>query len=1099
MLIALLITSQALALDPTRSIFQYNCQSWHRQNGLPANGVNAIAQTKDGYLWLGTPVGMVRFDGSEFKQLDVGHQPELRSSIVTTLFSSPNGGLWFGLERGAFGFCDGRQVQSRGKEEGGGVSQNVHAVLEASNGTIWVAAETESGMLSPQNTYEILPSLGTCDVTSICEGSRGRIWLGTTRRGLYYWQKGTLNKVQDDALDERIIRALAEDGSGNLWVGTELGALCYDSNFQKKQLPWPWYETRALHVDSHGMVWAGTSGGGIARYVQDHPVMFRQADGLADDFVLTISEDQEGSIWVGTRNGLSQFSDVKIPTFGKTEGLTADVNISVSPSHQGGLWVATTAGATWLDPISSPMNPVRMNLNNDSKNMYVKQVFEAKNGDVYLTDGSMNVEVFSQGKLVATYPNQTWPSAIAEDAHGVVIAVGGELYRASTNSFVPYAFNNDQKPQASWVFNMITDRDGGIWIASSDGIFRVKDGAYTEWTKQEGLADSKAISICEDRDGVIWAGLETGIARIKNGRVRNINRDNGLFDNIIYSIVPDDHGSLWVASGRGFYRVSLNSLNDFADGKTTRVDCDGYDGMDAVKSFERNQQDPSGCKTRDGRIWFPTAQGVAMMDPTNITRNPVPPPVYIHTVQANGRELEHTTNVTIRPGKGELEFHYAGLSYIAPQKIEYRYKLDGYEKDWVKAGTRHSAFYTNLKPGNYTFHVQACNADGVWGSTGASFSVVLLPHFYENGWFIALIVFAVVLLLAGIYGWRMGRLRRKQKKLQQAHDLLEKKVKERTAELAASNTSLKTEIEERKRVESEVDRIHRQLVDASRLAGQAEVASSVLHNVGNVLNSVNVSTTLLSERLQKMRLSNLLKAVQLIRDNGHDLARFITTDEKGSRLPDYLHELAQHLRTEQNDMLAELNGLSHNVEHIKEIVAMQQNYAKVSGTEEKVEISELVEGALKMHSGAYLRHSVKVLREYEPTPTLIVDRHKVLQILINVFANAKYACDENGRDDKIVNVRIKRRGEAAVAVEIRDNGIGITEENLTRIFSHGFTTRKNGHGFGLHSSALAAKEMGGMLTAQSEGLGKGAAFILELPLQPKHLKSPAMALDGIVI
>jgi signal transduction histidine kinase len=187
-------------------------------------------------------------------------------------------------------------------------------------------------------------------------------------------------------------------------------------------------------------------------------------------------------------------------------------------------------------------------------------------------------------------------------------------------------------------------------------------------------------------------------------------------------------------------------------------------------------------------------------------------------------------------------------------------------------------------------------------------------------------------------------------------------------------------------------------------------------------------------------------------------------------------------------MLVELNGLNHNVEHIKEIVAMQQNYAKVSGTEEKVEISELVEAALKMHSGAYIRHSVKVVREYEVVPALIVDRHKVLQIFINIFQNAKYACDQGGQPEKKVIVRIKRRGDDRVVIEISDNGIGISAENLTRIFSHGFTTRKDGHGFGLHGAALAAKEMGGSLTAQSEGIGKGATFILELPFISRQLK-----------
>jgi C4-dicarboxylate-specific signal transduction histidine kinase len=477
-----------------------------------------------------------------------------------------------------------------------------------------------------------------------------------------------------------------------------------------------------------------------------------------------------------------------------------------------------------------------------------------------------------------------------------------------------------------------------------------------------------------------------------------------------------------------------------------------------------------------------------MVDSTNVTTNLVPPKIQIQSVRANSRELVGTGEATVRPGKGELEIHYAGISYIAPQKIRYRYKLDGYDVNWVEADIRRSAFYTNLRPGKYTFHVLACNEDGVWGATGADFAVELLPYFYQTAWFYVVMGALVLVALSGIYAWRMRHLRRKQRRLQEANDLLESKVRERTGELAKTNTSLKGEIEERKRVEAEIQRIHRQLLDASRMAGQAEVASSVLHNVGNVLNSVNVSTALVRERLRMMRLSSLAKAAQMMQDHAGDLASFLTNDAKGSHLPKYLEDLSRHLGNEQSDLLTELDSLSRNVEHINEIVAMQQNYAKVLGVVEKVSASDLVESAFKVQVTAYERQCVNLVRDYENVPVISADRHKVLQILINIFSNAKYACDQNQSPKKEVVVRIRPCGRESVLIEISDNGIGIAPENLTSIFSHGFTTKKDGHGFGLHSAALAAKEMGGTLTAHSEGLGKGATFSLELPCNPASMK-----------
>jgi signal transduction histidine kinase len=274
------------------------------------------------------------------------------------------------------------------------------------------------------------------------------------------------------------------------------------------------------------------------------------------------------------------------------------------------------------------------------------------------------------------------------------------------------------------------------------------------------------------------------------------------------------------------------------------------------------------------------------------------------------------------------------------------------------------------------------------------------------------------------------------------------------------------------------------LVAASRQAGQAEVASSVLHNVGNVLNSVNVSTALIRDHLERLRSSNLDEAAQMIREHADDLGRFLTTDGKGRHFPRFLSEVSQYLSKEQDYLLNEIKGLAQNVEHINEIVAMQQNYASASGMHEKVAASEVVENGLTMNLGAFSRHGIKVIREYEPGEFMTVDKHKMLQILVNILRNAKYACDESGSSGKQVAVRIKQAGNGRVRVEIADNGVGIPPENLTRIFSHGFTTRKRGHGFGLHSSALAAREMGGTLTVQSEGVGKGATFILELPLCP---------------
>ena len=290
-----------------------------------------------------------------------------------------------------------------------------------------------------------------------------------------------------------------------------------------------------------------------------------------------------------------------------------------------------------------------------------------------------------------------------------------------------------------------------------------------------------------------------------------------------------------------------------------------------------------------------------------------------------------------------------------------------------------------------------------------------------------------------------------------------------------------------KQAEAELERTHKALVQASRLAGMAEVATSVLHNVGNVLNSVNVSAELLLDNAKKSRISSLARAVALLNEHASDMGAYLADDPKGRQFPAYLNLLNEQLTKEQQQTVAELELVRENIEHVKEIVAMQQNYASVAGVTETVKATEIVEDALRMNAAALARHDVALVRDYTDEPVLSIDKHKVLQVLVNLIRNAKYACDESGRKDKQIRLQVSKR-EQWINIVVVDNGVGIPPENLTRIFNHGFTTRKEGHGFGLHSGALAAQELGGYLAASSKGCGLGAVFTLKLPSQPPAAK-----------
>jgi C4-dicarboxylate-specific signal transduction histidine kinase len=295
------------------------------------------------------------------------------------------------------------------------------------------------------------------------------------------------------------------------------------------------------------------------------------------------------------------------------------------------------------------------------------------------------------------------------------------------------------------------------------------------------------------------------------------------------------------------------------------------------------------------------------------------------------------------------------------------------------------------------------------------------------------------------------------------------------------------DITEHQQKEKELQKVHKELISASHRAGMAEVAADVLHNVGNVLNSINVSATLITEKVTNSEVANLEKVARIINEHIDEIGTFLTEHSRGKHIPVYLTEVSKCLQAEQTDIISKLQILTDNIQHIKDIIRMQQAYAKVSGVSMEVSPSQLVEDAIQINSAGLQRHGTRVVREFQELPNIEIDRQLLLQIIVNLVSNAKYALSDSDKEDKLLTLRIYRRDKDRFLIEVADNGVGILKENLTKIFSHGFTTKQDGHGFGLHSSALSANELGGSLTVHSDGLGKGARFTLELPFKPARV------------
>jgi len=1317
-------SNQATALDPTKSIFQYNCRNWDRQSGLPANNIPTIAQSQDGYLWLGTQNGLVQFDGLNFKVVPID-LPQDRAADIQSLSSTPDGNLLVAIKFAGFRIFDGQHFTPvPGLEEL--PDSDVNTIFQSQDGAIWFSSTGLEQRPPGKPAHAFFDPTNTVYVTCIRQDSSGKIWFGTVSQGLFYVAGGKCVAAPDKSLAHDFVSALVIDHKNHVWVGTQRGLQCYDSNGRTVPIPAFNSEVKALLIDRHGDVWIGSTANGLSRFQNGAYTGLRKSDGLVSDSVVSLLEDQEGSIWVGTQDGLSQLTDVKFPIYSAHEGFASGSAHSVAAAKNGGLWFSTADGFCFYDGATTPKYADEKLL----PNPYVKLIFEDRRGYVYWVDAAKNICIASGGRLSARIANDSWPTSFAEDDESVVVGVGDSLLRIKNGQIIPYQFKDGSHPPFYWINNLCVARHGAIWVASNNGIFSVKDGKYQQWSASEGFAGKRVQSILEDIDGSVWAGLTSGLARIKNGQVRFITHSDGLEDDRIYAIVPDDYGSFWISCGRGILRVSRQNLNDFADGKTGRISCETFNGLESIKTIDRNDQENSGCRTRDGRIWFPTPQGVAMINPANFFTNTVPPSVLITDVLWNDQPATNRTSLIANDASDHVELRFSALSFIAPLKIKIRYQLQGLDRSWIDAGDRRSAVYGNLKPGQYLFQVQAANADGIWNTNGASISLAWPAPFYQTTGFILASGLAVLLALFGIYLWLRRHIEFRQRKLQAEKDFLKTEVDKRTRELAGANDALRHSLsllnatldstpdgiavwdragkmvssncklaamwgasaemqrrgdyaeltgwaaqqichpeEFRKQVElrqarmeaeamdtfmlkdgrvferyvrpqlsggdcigqvviyrditarrqaeaelaferdllrsvldnsvdsiyfkdaqsrfilsgtaqarqlgaalandlvgktdfdffsaeyarstfedeqsiirtgqpiigkieklswndgrkdawvlttkmpwrnkegqivgtfgitkdisaikdseAKLREVHQQLLETSRQAGMAEVAASVLHNIGNVLNSVNISATLVADIARNSKASYVGKISALLAEHAAGLGSFLTDDPKGRQLPGYLGQLAEQLGRERQNIITEVELLRKNIDHIKDIVAMQQSYAKISGVTETVNVSELVEDALRMNEGALDRHKITLIRDYDDLPPVVVEKHKVLQILVNLIRNAKYACDESARPDKQLRIQISS-ANAGVSITLIDNGIGIPPENLPRIFNLGFSTRTGGHGFGLHSGALAARELGGSLSVQSQGSQQGATFVLALPLQPPKTES----------
>lgn len=792
--LALPAWSAALALDPAKAPTQYSHENWQSSKGLPQNAVSAIVQDHQGYIWCATQEGLVRFDGVQFTVFDKWNTPAITRHNIRALCLDRTGALWIGTNGGGLvRMRDGEFTAFTTRE--GLVYDNVTSLCEGRDGSIWVG--TYGGGLSRYRggrftNYTTASGLPHDSILALCTDEAGALWIGTNGGGLCRFMDERFTVFgHGQGLPNPVIYALCSSRGGALWVGTYGGGLC---RFDGKSFRT--FTTRdglsndrilGLHEDKDGNLWIGTFGGGVSRYYGGRWATFSTAQGLAYDVVRCFCEDREGNLWIGIDGGgLSRLHDGSFTTFSTQEGLSNDYAIGIYQTREGDVWITTNGGGInrfregRLTSFST-----RDGLPND----LVRSIFEDAQGALWVaTDGGGLARVM-KGRVTTFNTSNGLTSnrviAVRGDRRGNIWVGtnGGGLNRIRGGKVTAVG----QGLGTSGLVNLIhEDREGRLWIGSYGGGLSLFQGEkLLGFEGRDAIGPAIVNYIHEDGDGTFWLGtIGSGILRLRGGKVARFTRRDGLFDDVAYEILDDGLGYFWMSGNKGVYRVARKDLEAFADGRIQAIPCTSYGEPDGMKSAECNGGFvPAGFRTADGHLWFPTMRGVATVDPARLSTNTLVPPVLVERLVLNRGPLALGHSVALPPGRNSLEIHYTGLSFVAPSRVKFRYRLEGFDENWVDAGTRRVAYYTNIPPGRYRFQVVACNNDGVWNTEGASLALVQRPRFYQTLWFLGALACLLGLAGPGLYLLRVRSLQDRQREL-------ETLVRDRTQLLSETNLRL---------------------------------------------------------------------------------------------------------------------------------------------------------------------------------------------------------------------------------------------------------------------------------------------------------------------
>jgi len=1049
-----------------KPLTQYHLESWQTRDGLPTNGIRALAQDGDGFLWLGTEAGLVRFDGVEFQTFDRNSTPALKATDVTALFVDNVNRLWIGTDDGSVlrrrdgVFEEFSQVR---------LSGSISAFYQDQRGVIWVAGGDAVGRVSENSLVLMRGKLP--GIASIYEDAGGAVMLGSG---------GPLGRIEKDTIalagdGPEDVQAAVRQADGTLWQALPKGLRRSgggrpDRLFTAADgLPTP--NVTALTLDRRGGLWIGTSAG-VARLLGDHIVSrtsVRDAD-YEGMFVTALLEDREGSIWVGTRHGgLHQFRSVPFEAITRHDGgLAHDDVLAVFEDHAANLWVGTDgAGLTRLDGSGKGFT---WTMEEGLPSNVIWTIAETRDRAIWVGTPRGLARIFD-GHVTSFADLDGYPAfgirAILEDRHGNLWLGSSRegLWRLRGSEVKRFTRENESLSSNS-VTVLRESREGALWIGTMDGgLNRLSRGRFSNYSTEQGLRSNDVTAIlCEDQH--VWVGTADGsLHLVRNDRALALPIKGGVSSGHALQILDDNRGSIWMTGERGITRLERSELLKVANSNVAAATARVYDFRDGFGRWEfQGVSQSSGIRRADGSLAFPSATGVVIVRSEAFVKSNVVPFVKVIEVLADGKPIPIDADIVLPAGIKQLEVRYTATSLAVPSRVMFKYRLEGADAGLVDAGPRRSAFYSNLSGGRYRFQVMATNSDGVASPLIATLSWRVELQFWETWWFYGLggVGFLVVVFQLSRFRVRRGQARERalrviveertaelsqeiterrriEASLRTSRDELEDRVEERTTELRAALAQTQKDMAERRRLEE-------QLAQVQKLESIGRLAGGVAHDINNVLTVVLSYSDLVDAGLGashplQAQLRQIRKAAERASNLTHRLLAFARKQIVEPRVIN-LGELSLNL----DGMLRRLIG-------------------------EDVELLTVTSPNL---------WSVKA------------DPHQIEQVLVNLAVNARDAMPQGGTlrietTNVLVDEAFTRRhptlktGEH-VRMSVSDTGVGMDHHVMQHMFEPFFTTKEPGKGTGLGLATCygIVQQLGGAIYPESE-VDKGTIFSVFIP------------------